>query len=165
MQISVKADITEAMDTLEGYDKNRKTIKKNLLKMSGRKAKSKVKKAYGSYLHKNSGTLYKSVRTYTYRNGSKQVVTAHNKEDKYRYGFALAHGYDVEPKNAKTLTFQIDGKWYHSNHVHVDARDWVEEPGQRYLNSNEYRQDLDTQLQKEIDKIDRREAKKAGLTN
>lgn len=165
MYITVKADIQEATDTLEGYERNRKSIKKSLLKMSGRKTKSKVKKSFGSYLHKRSGNLYRSVKTYTYYNGKAQVVTAHKKEDKYRYGFALAHGYDVEPKNSKTLTFQIDGKWFRSHHVHVDARDWVEEPGQRYLNSQEYRTDLDTQLQKEVDKIDRREAKKAGMTN
>ena len=165
MYITVKSDIKEATDTLEGYEKNRTTIKKNLLKMSGRKAKSKIKKSFGSYLHKRSGNLYKSVRTYTYRNGKAQVVTAHNKDDKYRYGFALAHGYDSVPKNSKTLTFQIDGKWVRSYGVHVEGRDWVEEPGERYLNSQEYRTDLDTQLQKEVDKIDRRAAKKAGLTN
>ena len=46
MYITVKADIQEATDTLDGYEKNRKSIKKSLLKMSGRKTKSKIDKWY-----------------------------------------------------------------------------------------------------------------------
>lgn len=94
-----------------------------------------------------------------YKNGKAVTVTVHNKEDKYRYGFALAHGYDVVPKNAKTLTFQINGKWYRSHGVYVNSRDFVEEPGERYLQSQEYRTDLDNKMDKEIQRIEKKYTK------
>lgn len=163
MYITVNADIKEAMNVLEGFDKERPAIKKHLLGMSGQKTRSKVKKAYNSYLHKRSGNLYKSIHYYLYHNKKAAVVTVHGKSEKYRYGFALAHGYDVEPKNGKVLTYQINGAWKRSHYVHVDARNFVEEPANRYLNSQEYRSDLDKKTQKEIDRIEKKYAKK-GLS-
>lgn len=159
MIITVKTDITEAMNLIEGFEKERPKIKKNLLRMSGQKTRSKVKKSYNSYLHKRSGNLYRSIRYYLFRNGRAAVVTVHNKEDKYRYGYALTHTYDVVPKNAKTLTFQIDGKWVRSYGVHITGRDFVEEPGMRYLNSQEYRSDLDNKTAKEVTRIEKKYAK------
>lgn len=159
MIITIKADISDAMDLIEGLDKERPKIKKNLLRMSGQKTRSKVKKSYNSYLHKRSGNLYRSIRYYMFKNGKAAVVTAHNKEDKYRYGFALTHTYDIVPKNSKTLTFQINGKWVRSHGVHIQGRSFVEEPGMRYLNSQEYRSDLETKTQKEVDRIEKKYAK------
>ena len=159
MYISVESDITEASRLLKGFDKERPNVRKNLLRMSAQKTRSKVKKSFTSYLHKRSGNLYKSVRYSLYRNKRAAVVTAHNKEDNYRYGFALAHGYDVTPKNAKTLTFQRDGKWYRLHEAHVNARDWVEEPGNRYLNSGEYRNDLNVKMEKEVERIEKKYSK------
>lgn len=163
MYITVNADIKEAMNVLEGFDKERPAIKKHLLGMSGQKTRSKVKKAYNSYLHKRSGNLYKSIHYYLYRNNKAAVVTVHNKTDKVRYGYMLTHSYDVVPKNGKVLTFQINGAWKRSHGFHINGKNYVEEPAERYLNSQEYRSDLDKKTQKEIDRIEKKYAKK-GLS-
>lgn len=163
MYVSVVSDISDAMNVLEGFDKERPTIKKHLLGMSGQKTRSKVKKAYNSYLHKRSGNLYKSIHYYLYRNKKAAVVTVHNKEDKVRYGYMLTHSYDVAPKNGKVLTFQVNGAWKRSHRVHITGRDYVEEPAERYLNSQEYRSDLDAKMTKEVNRIERKYAKK-GLS-
>ena len=160
MYIEVKSDITDAMNVLEGFDKERPNIKKNLLRMSAQKTRSKVKKSYSSYLHKRSGNLYRSIHYYMYHNKKAAVVTVHNKDDKVRYGYMLAHSYDIKPKNSKTLTFQVDGKWVRSYGVHITGRDYVEEPANRYLHSQEHRSDLETKMNKEIDRIEKKYAKK-----
>lgn len=160
MIITIKSDISDAMNLIDGFEKERPKIKKNLLRMSGQKTRSKVKKSYNSYLNKRSGNLYRSIRYYMFKNGRAAVVTVHNKEDKFRYGFALTHTYDIVPKNSKALTFQINGKWVRSHGVHITGRDYVEEPGMRYLNSQEYRGDLETKTQKEITRIEKKYTKK-----
>ena len=160
MIITIKSDISDAMNLIDGFEKERPKIKKNLLRMSGQKTRSKVKKSYNSYLNKRSGNLYRSIRYYMFKNGRAAVVTVHNKEDKFRYGFALTHTYDIVPKNSKALTFQINGKWVRSHGVHITGRDFVEGPGMRYLNSQEYRGDLETKTQKEITRIEKKYSKK-----
>ena len=160
MYITVNADIKEAMNVLEGFDKERPNIKKHLLGMSGQKTRSKVKKAYNSYLHKRSGNLYKSIHYYLYRNKKAAVVTVHNKEDKVRYGYMLTHSYDVAPKNGKVLTFQINGAWKRSHGWHNEGKNYVEEPAERYLNSQEYRSDLDKKMDKEVARIEKKYSKK-----
>lgn len=159
MYVEVKSDISDAMNVLEGFDKERPNIKKHLLGMSGQKTRSKVKKAYNSYLHKRSGNLYKSIHYYLYRNKKAAVVTVHNREDKVRYGYMLTHTYDISPKNGKTLTFQINGAWKRSHGVHITGRDYVEEPANRYLGSQEYRSDLDKKMDKEVARVEKKYSK------
>lgn len=159
MYIEVKSDITNAMNTLDGFDKERPAIKRHLLGMSGQKTRSKVKKAYNSYLNKRSGNLYKSIHYYLYRNKKAAVVTVHNKGDKVRYGYMLTHSYDVAPKNGKVLTFQVNGAWKRSHGFHITGKDYVEEPANRYLNSQEYRSDLDKKMDKEVARIEKKYSK------
>ena len=156
MYITVQADIQEAADLLDGFDKERPKILKNLLRTSGQKTRSKVKKSYNSYLHRQTGDLYRTIRYYMYRNGRAAVVTAHRKDDKVRYGFMLAHGYDIKPKGDKPLTYQINGAWKRSWGHHVNARDFIEEPGNRYLNSSEYDSDLEKKMEKEVARIEKK---------
>lgn len=160
MYINVKADLTEATNLLEGLDKERPAVKRHLLGMSGQKTRNKVKKAYNHYLNKRSGNLYKSIHYYLYRNKKAAVVTVHNPGDPVRYGFMLTHSYDITPRNGKVLTFQVNGAWKRAHSVHIKGRNYVEEPANRYLHSQEYRSDLDAKMEKEITRIEKKYAKK-----
>ena len=159
MYIEVKSDITNAMNTLDGFEKERPAVKRHLLGMSGQKTRSKVKKAYNSYLNKRSGNLYKSIHYYLYRNKKAAAVTVHNPGDPVRYGFMLTHSYDITPKNGKVLTFQVNGAWKRAHSVHIRGRNYVEEPANRYLNSAEYRSDLDKKMDKEVARIEKKYSK------
>ena len=161
--ISINADISDAMAYFNGLEVNKKAIQKKLLSAVGTGGKQAIRRNYRSVLKKRSGTLYKSIRSYVERNGSAVVFTNNADSGKNtgkggkagRYGFMLASGYDVEAKD-KLLTFQIDGKWYRMHHVHVDAKDFTEGPIERYVDSLDCQNRLDTALQKQVDYWDKK---------
>lgn len=154
--ISIETDLNDAMELLEGLYKNSDKMRASLLGQIGTKAKNKAKKSYRNVLHKRSGYLYKSIRRYMYRNKKAVVITAHNKDDKVRYGFVLAHGTTIEAKNSEYLTFQVEGKWVRKHSVRIEARDFIEGPVDRYLASREFDTDKEKIVQKQIDKIEQK---------
>ena len=161
--ISINAEISDAMAYFNGLEVNKKAIQKKLLSAVGTGGKQAIRRNYRSVLKKRSGTLYKSIRSYVKRNGSAVVFTNNAESGKNtgkggkpgRYGFMLASGYDVEAKD-KLLTFQIDGKWYRMHHVHVDSKDFTEGPIERYVDSLDCQNRLDTALQKQVDYWDKK---------
>lgn len=163
--ISIEAELNEVMSFFDGLNKDRRAVRKNLLRTVAQKGKTKSKKAYSSVLHKKTGDLYRSIRYYLKSGGKAAVVTAHKKDDPVRYGFMLAHGYQSSAKNGKYLTFQIGDKWIRKEQVkRVEPRDFVEGPVMNYVHGPEVESDLEKKLQKEIERIDKREAKKSQST-
>jgi len=166
--ISINADISDAMAVFNGLDVNRKAIQKKLLSSVGTGGRQAIRRNYRSVLKKRSGTLYKSIRSYVKSNGSAVVFTNSADSGKNtgkggkagRYGFMLASGYDVEAKD-KLLTFQINGKWFRMHHVHVDAKDFTEAPIERYVDSLDCKNRLETALQKQVDYWDKKLGGKA----
>ena len=168
--VSIKADVKEALDFFENLNVSEKTITKSILRAVGQGGKKAMRQGYNAVLRKRTGTLYKSLKYYLYRNGKTLVFTNTADSGKRtskdgrtaRYGFMLASGYDIQPKAAnKYLTFQINGKWVKSKHVHVSARDFAEGPVERFINSSDCDSKIDAALQKQIDRIE----KKLGVAN
>lgn len=161
--IEIETQLDEAIDFMGDLVTNEERTRRSILSQVAGKAKTRAKRSYNSILKKKSGNLYRSIRKYVYRNGRAAVVTAHKPEDKIRYGFALAHGFDSVAKNHPTLTFFSQGKWVRQHSVHVNAKDFIEGPVLNYLNSPQADSDINTITQKLIDKAEQRAAKKAGM--
>lgn len=157
--IEMETQLDDAMELLKGIQHNEQRIRKSVLGMFGTKAKNAAKRNYTSVLHKRSGYLYKTIRKYTYTNGKAVVITAHRNEDTNRYGFVLAHGATIEAKNAPCLTFKIGDKWISKHSVRIEPKDFIERPVTRYVNSMQAETDLDTIMQKQLDKLEEKQNK------
>ena len=157
--IEMESQIDEAMELLDGIKHNEKRIKKSVLGMFGTKAKNAAKRQYSSVLNKKSGYLYKTIRRYVYTNGKAVVVTAHRKDDLNRYGFVLAHGATIEPKEHPVLTFKIGDKWISRHSVTIEPKDFIERPTIRYVNSAQAETDLDEIMRKQLDKLEEKQNK------
>jgi len=60
-----------------------------------------------------------------------------------RYGWVLARGATIKPRNEKVLTFQVDGKWRRSHSVLLRAHDWIAAPGHKYIRSQAFEDDIE----------------------
>ena len=161
-EISAKADLDDVMKTLSEIDGNKEKMRKRVLSGIASAVKSKVKSSYRRYLNKRSGTLYKSIQSKVCRDGRMAIVSPSATSSGVRYGYVLAKGTTIVPKKANTLTFQIDGKWIRKHSVTIPERDWVEKPARDYIDSPSYKAKLDSLVQKEIDKAEKRKARSEG---
>lgn len=161
-EISVKADLDDVMETLSEIDGNKEKMRRRVLSGIASAVKSKVKRSYSALLHKRSGTLYKSIQSKVSRDGRLAIVSPSATSNGVRYGYVLAKGTTIVPKKANTLTFQIDGKWIRKHSITLPERDWVEKPAKDYIDSPAYKAKLDSLVQKEIDKAEKRKAKSEG---
>ncbi len=155
-EISVKADLDDVMRTLSDIEGNKERMRKRVLSGIASAVKGKVKSSYRKHLNKRSGTLYKSIQSKVCRDGRMAIVSPSASSSGVRYGYVLAKGTTIVPKKAKTLTFQIDGKWIRKHSVTLPERDWVEKPARDYIDSPSYKAKLDTLVQREIDRAERR---------
>lgn len=157
--IDMKADVSECLRFFDGINANKVAIRKKLMGRVGTGAKQAVKKNFTNYLHKRSGTLYKSVYSKVSRNGGIVIITNNADSGKptakdgrnARYGFMLASGYTIEAKTPTGLTFQINGKWIRKHSVTVSPKDWVEPSVTKYVESGECKTRLDKEFQKQVD--------------
>lgn len=155
--VDFKVELDEAKNFLNGL-KEDKYLQKNLLTVAAQKTRQKVRTSYSSYLNKRSGTLYKSIKYKVAKKGTSAAVYPSAK-----YGFMLAHGYEVTPKT-DFLTFKIGDKWIRTyGPITVSSRNFVEEPANRYLNGLGVNYDLEERMQKEVKRIEKINAKK-GIT-
>ena len=161
MFVDIQTDLTEALNELEGFEKERKQIKKNLLRTAAQKARKKVKASYAQYLHKRSGELYKSLTYKVWKDGSEADVYPTKK-----YGFMLSAGFTTPKQPGPLLTFKIGDKWIKTyGPITVQARKWTTGPAYKYLNSSELNRDLEDKLQKEVERIEKKYAKAAMNEN
>lgn len=162
--LSVKTDVSEALELFENLNVNRKAITKNLMRTIGTGAKQAVKKEYNHFLHKRSGTLYRSITSKVSRSGTEAIISNNASSGKHtakdgriaRYGFMLASGYTITPKHHTTLTFQVNGQWVKKYMIRVQPVDWVEPPVEKYVESGDAKDKLDKALQKQVDYWDKR---------
>ena len=160
--IELRPEIDECIELMDDLVTNEKRTRKSILSQVGTKAKSYAKRNYTSILHKKTGNLYRSIRKYVYHNGRAAVVTAHKKDDPIRYGFVLAHGATIEPRNHKTLTFFSNGKWVRRHSVTIKPKDFIERPVLDYVNGSQIDKDLENITQRIIEKTEQRAAAKAA---
>ncbi len=161
-EFSVKTEFDEALKLLEKLGGDRKKMMRRLLSGIGTSAKAKVKKTYKTYgLHKNSGELYKSIKSRVVRSGRGVIIDAKAQSDGgIFYGYALAKGARITAKDGGFLSFQKDGKWIRAKEVKLPERDFVARPVEEYLKTQAFRDRLDSLVQKEIDRIERESVKK-----
>lgn len=178
--VSIETYIDQAMAVFDGLEVNSDQIQKRLMRTTGAGARNYAKRNF-KVLHSRTGTLKKSI---SYRLGSKGdyvVITNNATSGKAtsrrellsrgprarsrtgigvardaRYGFMLAHGYVSTAKTSRGLTFNINGKWVTKHQVIVPAKDWIEPPVDRYVDSSELQDRLDKELQRQIDYWEKR---------
>lgn len=162
--ISIAADVKEGIELLSELNIKKKTISKAILRTVGTGGKQAIRKGYRDTLRKRTGKLYKSIRSYVYKNGTKVVFTNDADSGKLtskngrlaRYGFMLASGYTVQRKDDKPLHFQVNGKWVSAMSVRVRPRDWMEPPLVRFVNSHDCEVRIDKALQQQIDRFEKK---------
>lgn len=167
---SIETELKPIMKFLDGIADDKYTVK-NIMKGVGSSARKQVKKNYfANGLHKQSGNLYRSVKSWVEDNGKSAVVAPKRKrytKEEYlqgargykldiSYGFILAHGATIRPRNKKYLTFQIDGKWVKMKETRIQPRNWVEKPIDRYLASAGYRMRLEELTQRQITRLEKK---------
>lgn len=169
-EVSIKADIDKAERLLDGVGRDR-YVTRNIMRGVGKAAKKEVKdKYFSSGLHRRSGTLFRSIQSWTTNNGETAVVAP--KRSKYSkaeraqgkrgyktdvsYGYMLAHGATVTAKNGGYLTFKVNGRWVKVRQTRYEAHDFVEKPIKKYLESASFKTKMDELAQKEIDRIEKK---------
>ena len=162
--VRIGADLRETMAFFEGLDVNKKAIQKKILKTVGIGARQAVKTNFTKVLHKRTGKLVKSVKSLVAKSGNSVVITNTAESGKNtakdgraaRYGFMLAQGYTITAKNAKTLTFNINGQWIRKHSVTVPPKDWVEPSVEKYVASGECRERMDKEFQRQVNYWEKR---------
>jgi len=158
--ISLQANLQECYRLLDGLETNRKTVRKAIMRAASTGGRQYVKRQYKNVLHSRTGKLYKSIFSYVDKRGYKIVFSNNADSGKptskdgrlARYGFMLASGYTIKPKDAaKPLTFNIKGKWVRKYSVTVPPKDFVEAPVERYMSSSDCNQRMEKAAQKQVD--------------
>lgn len=156
VQIQTEFQLVEEL--LKNLGKQGKSISRYVLRNIGRITKNKIKKSYNIYLHKQSGDLYKSIKSYQSKRALYNVISANATDDKskVRYAYVLASGSTIQAKNKKYLTFNVNGKWVKKKSVKIPANDFMETPATKYLKSTQMKQDMDKYLQKKLDQLEKK---------
>lgn len=147
VRVMVDADISEVKLSLQGLETYTKWLDSDILRALGTGAARQVKKEYP--FKKRTGALYRSVGAH-FAKGKKAIVIsapATDPRNSQRYGFILARGATIRPKNGKTLTFDTLGKWMRKHEVVIPGRDWIAGPAKSWVESEK-----DATIQKVIDK-------------
>ena len=156
-ELSIEADISEPLKMLSALGAKEKSTMRRVLSQIGTDAKNKAKKAYkGTGLEKRTGTLYKSIIRKVLHNGKEVLISAKARnENNIFYGYALAKGSEIKPKNSKALHFQIDGKWVTASRARLKEHDFIEGPVKDYLASSSFKEKLEKVIDKEVEKIEK----------
>jgi len=152
--ISVETEVKEALAVFSEIENASHKIQRSILAGLGSKAASIIKKNYANSLRKKSGNLYKDMKKKVTTRGDAVVVSSNAlSENKVRYGYVLAAGTTIETKNGNYLTFKIDGKWIRKKSVTIPSRDWVAKPVETFIDSSEYKAQIDNLIEREIKKL------------
>jgi len=159
VRIIVEGDITQAKLSLQGLEEYTKYLSADILRALGTGAARQVKKEYP--FRKRTGTLYRSIGAH-FTKGKKAIIIsapATDPRNGQRYGFILARGATIRPKNGKTLTFDTLGKWMRKHTVVIPGLDWIAGPAKQWVES-----EREATVQKVIDKTLARLEKKGIIT-
>lgn len=161
--LSIEADISDALSMLKSLGANEKRTMKRILSAVGTDAKNKAKKAYkGTGLQKRSGELHKSIIRKVLKGGKEVLISAKARNERnIFYGYALAKGSVIRPREKAALHFQIDGKWVTATEVRLKPHDFIEAPVRSYLSSTAFKEKLDKLVHKEIERIEKERMKNA----
>ena len=172
--VSLQVELQECYRLLDGIEHNNKTVRKAIMRAASTGGRSFVKRQYKTVLKKRTGKLYKSITSYVDRPGYKIVFTNSADSGKKtskdgrtaRYGFMLASGYRIKPKDKrKPLIFQDsrNGKWVRRyKEILVLPFDFVEMPVNRYFDSHDCIERMEKAAQKQVDLWEKRAQERSG---
>lgn len=154
--ISIEAKLDAIHRGLDQVKDETKYLDLDILRKLGRGIVSKSKSTYKVLLTRQSGAMYKGIVSRVFKPQKIVVVSniASNPKTGARYPFILAHGATIAPKKAKTLSFNIGGKWI-STHgpIKVPVHDWIERPGNQYMSSNKADDDIEYVIEYAINQL------------
>ena len=153
--VNIKTDLDEVQKFLSELEGNKEKMRRRVLSGVGTAAKNASKKAYRSLLNKQTGTLYKSLYSKIIKSGKAVIIAPSATKDEVRYGYVLAKGTTIKPKDGEFLTFRIGDKWIRKHSVTIKEHDWVEGPVKKYLSSQSYRTKLDDLMRKEVERAEK----------
>ena len=155
--VSVVADLNESLRFLHGFEKEYPKIRRRVLAGVGQSSANRAKKAYRGMLNKQSGNLYKSIKKGVIKSGKAVIISPKARgSNQVFYGYALAKGSLIEAKKKKYLTFQVEGKWVKKKSVKLSEHDFIEGPVMKYIGSQDYYNQIDKLIKKEILKLERK---------
>ena len=155
--ISVETDFNDALRLFYSLDKEYPKIRRRILSGIGQSAANRSKKSYKGLLQKRSGNLYKSIKKSVVKSGKAVVIYPRAMSDNnVRYGFPLAKGSLIQAKGDNYLTFQVNGKWVKKKQVQIGSHDFVEGPIMKYIGSQDYNNQIDKLMDKEIKKLEKK---------
>lgn len=155
MKISIESRLDEVRSSLDKVVAESKWLELDILRALGRGVVREAKAAYKTMFRKRTGEFYRAIKAKTSKDKHAVYVLsdATNPKTNARYPIVLARGVTIKAKRVKMLTFGIDGKWVRRKAVSLPARDWLEGPGKRYLDSPASSADIEKVIQKTIDKL------------
>lgn len=147
VNVDIRCDIQEVHSALKELGINLKNINRKILKRVTIKARSKARKAFT--LNSKTGELKKSIYSSSRRNDVGFVGMMSKKL--YRF-IPHEYGATLVPKKEKYLKFQINGEWKSVKSVHIPARPFLVGAIQGYVESNEFNDDIQIVLDREVNK-------------
>lgn len=156
--IKIKDELDSLTEYLDNLDSEKWQIRKNVLRAVGTSATRYVRRGYKSLLNKRSGALYKGIKKKMTRSGKAVVITSYARAvgSGIYYAGSLTKGSIIKAKNKDFLTFKIGDKWIKKKEVKLPVRDFIVAPVEKYLGSPQIKTDMDKQLQKELDRIEKK---------
>lgn len=160
--ISVRTEMKDVQDMFGALVKEKEKTQKAILKTIGSNSRTKVRRAYKKNLTIQSGDLYRSIGYKVTKRGNSLRVSANARSAPdylgraVYYGSMLTKGYHLEPKAAKILKFQIDGKWISKHSIDIPSHDFVEGPVRQWIGTKDYKEKIDKTLQRELDKLEKK---------
>jgi hypothetical protein len=168
--VSIEGKLDAIHEGLKEVDQYMKYLDLDILRALGRGVVQRSKQRYRMLFTKparknspgydNKKHMYDGIYSYQNKRRKQQVVTNQATDEKtgVRYPWVHAAGARIEPKKAKVLRFQIDGKWVSSHGVTLPVRDWVERPGNQYMASEQADDDIEKVIERKIAQL-----KKKGI--
>lgn len=156
MIVQIKSDLDEIKEVFEKYGISMPRLTKRVLGSAGMGIKKTTKKSFKTYFRNRTGIFYKSISYKVRRSGNSVLITSNATSDGtkkgVRYPFVLAAGTTITAKKSNYLTFMVkDGEWRKVKSTTIKPSSWVEYPAEKYLESNDYSEQLEKVLQNQID--------------
>lgn len=160
IRVTAKASIDEAMDLIDGLnEKDAHNLKRGIVRTLGNNTAKAVRRGFNKELHVQSGNLRRSVKSSMSKKKNNVYAVISPKaraSNLVFYGYALAKGTTIKPKEKKVLKFQIDGKWISKKRIVIPKKEWFAPSALSYLNSTQHKRDIDKYVAKRIEALEKK---------
>lgn len=150
VNLSIESNLLPVEERLQELGLYIPKLQKKIIQKITAKGKSKLRSAYRrSGLQSKSGKLYAAI----YGKAKTEDVGYLGIASKQHYkALPNIFGADIYPKNSDYLRFQVNGEWKTVRSVHIPAHNFWS-AAENYINSAEMQKDIDSVVEKEIDRM------------